>query len=178
MVTNFVDALIHPASRSDLFKSKSFTENIITNIVKVCSPKKSFVIDDNDFKSAFYDENNYSTEVLAIVINGYYIEIPKTQATGVKYFYIDTTLLGYDSGSPFVGMKEAVATMVGDAKCFVFGATDRADIPEGIDSDDILEVSPNGIDWTAGNDGWDSFYLYVLKNSVYNLSVAGAVSPT
>ena len=55
VILNFTDALIHPASRSDSFKNKSFTENIITNIIKVCSPKKSFVIDDNNFKSAFYD---------------------------------------------------------------------------------------------------------------------------
>ena len=89
-------AFIHPASRSDAFKSKSFTENIITNVIKVCCPKKSFVIDDNKMKSIFFNKNYNDSNYLCMVINGYYVEVPVSEALGAKGFYIWTEDLGFE----------------------------------------------------------------------------------
>ena len=168
-------AFIHPASRADLFKSKSFTENIITNIVKVCSPKKKFVVNDNDLKSIFYDVRKNPGQVLAMVINGYYIEVPVAQAIGKVAFWVVTEELGYAAESEFVGMREATFAQEGEGeKHFVYASSDKDDIPSAVkDNDDYIIVSPTGIEGDEHDIDWSSFYSWVLKTNVYSCFYVG-----
>ena len=90
--------IVHPATRSNKFVNKSFTENVICNIVKVCSAWPSFIIDDLssdgtlDMNSIFYhvgQESGASPAVIKMVINGYYVEVPiENIESGMRYFYI------------------------------------------------------------------------------------------
>ena len=177
MSTLLNNAFIHPASRADLFKSKSFTENIITNIIRVCSPLKSFVIDDNEFRSAFYDESKNSEKVLAMVINGYYVEVPVNSTAGMKAFWIVTEELGYDAGSPFVGMREAVGS--GDPMCFVYASSDQNEIPAG--NEYSIIVSDSGIvipnPWDS-DQYWSYFNSEILKTNAYSCFYVGENEPS
>lgn len=148
--------LIHPATRSGRFKNKAFTENAVSNIIKLCCGSDSFIIEHGNSIYTQYGENGEPEEAdiyLKLVIDGYYIEVHTDRIPqGAKYFFITKDDVIKETSSAFAGVSEVInhATLSGNTsnadeneELFVGCASDTSEIPQDAK---ILFVYENGYD--------------------------------
>ena len=157
--------LVHPATRSNNFVDKSFTENIVANIIKVASLKDKFVIDDNTKSIIESEELDESSEVLKMVISGYYAEVPISEITqGTRYFYLKREDLNAKKESGFSGVKELQATEENGNQYFVHKCDEDGLVDAGLlDTDDyVIDVFPHG--FNTGGDFWSQVNIYLRKS--------------